>query len=485
VRPFIAFALLATACSAEFAVPAPDLPGAPSVSVEPRGSLAAAPAVFRLRVAGGAKRSALSDYRFFSGELSSYHLGRIRNRALPSTLLEREISVLTWAEGSDVVVAPLQALESGSYALATPEIGLVAELTVDRSLAPILERVWPPKEASRGGGVAVFCGEAAAGALAGPVELEPASVRASVLHGLDAGGMFSERCVCVELLEPVTEGVPLLPPAFVGDLALEPRLLVASNDTPEPSSCGEPSIELGPVCGVVDDDRIELHSSGEPALVAFETPVPLLGVVDSGSSLVLRGFEPATSARVKGLVLDVRGERSSLDVEIQTAPARPHLVLNEVLANPLGVETSGEWIELVNDGSDAARLDGFVLDDAIELVPLPAHELDPAQMVLLVAESYAPDPELDLVPPDDLVILRVPRLGKNGLTNTGELLRLRDGDGNVVSRFPALRAPAPGRSVARRTPDAPDGTSRSFGDHAAPGASPGGPNVVEELAVEN
>jgi hypothetical protein len=236
---------------------------------------------------------------------------------------------------------------------------------------------------------------------------------------------------------------------------------------------------------VVDDDRIELHSSGEPALVAFETPVPLLGVVDSGSSLVLRGFEPATSARVKGLVLDVRGERSSLDVEIQTAPARPHLVLNEVLANPLGVETSGEWIELVNDGSDAARLDGFVLDDAIELVPLPAHELDPAQMVLLVAESYAPDPELDLVPPDDLVILRVPRLGKNGLTNTGELLRLRDGDGNVVSRFPALRAPAPGRSVARRTPDAPDGTSRSFGDHAAPGASPGGPNVVEELAVEN
>jgi hypothetical protein len=104
-------------------------------------------------------------------------------------------------------------------------------------------------------------------------------------------------------------------------------------------------------------------------------------------------------------------------------------------------------------------------------------------MVLLVAEGYAPDPELDLVPSPGVSIVRVARLGKNGLANAGELLRLYDGDGSVVSRFPARAANAPGQSVARRTPDAPDGESGSFGDHAPPGASPGAPNVVEASAT--
>jgi hypothetical protein len=182
---------------------------------------------------------------------------------------------------------------------------------------------------------------------------------------------------------------------------------------------------------------------------------------------------------MRGLAFDVHGERSSIDVEIQTRSPRLHLVLNEVLANPTGAEATGEWIEIVNDGSRPAHLDGCVLDDAVEPVPLPAHELAPTEMVLLVAEGYSPDPELDLVPSLDASIVRVPRLGGNGLANTGELLRLRDGDGNVLSRFPALAAPAPGQSVARRTPDAPDGESASFGDHAPPGASPCAPNAVE------
>ena len=149
-----------------------------------------------------------------------------------------------------------------------------------------------------------------------------------------------------------------------------------------------------------------------------------------------------------------------------------------MLANPVGAETTSEWIELVNDGTETVDLAGFVLDDAIEPMDLPRHDLAPGEMVLLVADGYSPDPELELAPSPDVALLRLPRLGRSGLANAGELLRLRNPAGNVVSRFPALGAPGPGQSVGRRTPDAPDDAS-SFGAHAPPGASPGRPNTLE------
>jgi hypothetical protein len=261
-------------------------------------------------------------------------------------------------------------------------------------------------------------------------------------------------------------------------VALEPRVLVVADDAPEPSSCTELELALGPTCAEVLDDRVELRARSAAAFVAFEQPQVLFGVVRPGRSLVLRGFEPASRARVTGLAFDAVGTRVAIDVELTTATARPHLVLNEVLADPLGPEARGEWIELVNDGSSPVHLAEFVLDDAVEAVALPAHELAPGEMALLVSESYDPDPEIDLVPPPETAILRLPDLGRNGLTNAGELLRLRDRNGQVISRFPARPAPGAGQSVARRAPDSPDADSDSFADHAAPGASPGRENVV-------
>lgn len=434
--------------------------------------------MFRLRVAGGGRRSALSDYRVFAGELSAYHIGRIRNRDLPATLLEREIGVLAWPDDEDVLVAPLAVLEDGKYALATPELGLVADVLVDTSLVPVLERVWPAPDAASGIGLSVFCGDAVRQAAPGPVELAPTGAQGAILPGLDDDGAYADRCLRVELAETPLAGIPLLPPALAGDVALEPRVLVVTDDAPEPSTCVEPEVALGPTCAEVLDDRVEVRAHSAPAFVAFEEPRELFGVVSPGRSLVLRGFEPASRARVTGLAFDAVGARIAIDVELTTAAARPHLVLNEVLADPVGPEARGEWIELVNDGSSPVDLGEFVLDDAVEAVALPAYELAPGDMGLLVSETYDPDPELDLVPPPDAAILRLPGLGRNGLTNTGELLRLRDRDGRVISRFPARPAPRPGRSVARRAPDSPDAEFDSFAEHSAPGASPGRENVV-------
>jgi hypothetical protein len=470
--------LLVSACSADFELPSSGGANVPSVTLDPEGALDAAPAVFRLRVEGGRKRSALSDYRMFSGELGAYHLGRIRNRDLPATLVEREIAVLSWADDEDVVVAPLAVLGSGEYALVTPELGLVAEVLVDAALVPVLERVWPARDTQAGIGLAIFCGEAVQQAAPGFVALAPTGAPASILRGLDDDGAFSDRCLRLELTETAIAGTPLLPPGNSGGVLLEPRVLVVATEEVERTPCVEPELALGPTCGAVADDRMELRAYSAPAFVAFAAPHELVGVVSPGKSLVLRGFEPSSRTRVTGLAFDALGARVTIDVELTLASARPHLVLNEVLADPVGPETFGEWIELVNDGSRPIDLAEFVLDDALEPVALPPHELAPGNMVLLVDESYAPDPELDLVPPSDVAIVRLPGLGRNGLSNAGELFRLRDRDGLVVSRFPARKAPRAGASIARHAPDSPDDESGSFGEHAPPGASPGRDNVV-------
>jgi hypothetical protein len=279
VRSLAFLSLLAAACSADFDLPVDSAASSPAISVEPGGSIEAAPAVFRLRVEGGRKRSALSDYRMFSGELGAYHLGRIRNRDLPATLLERELGVLAWADDDDVLVAPLVVLESGKYALTTPELGLVAEVLVDASLVPVLERVWPAPDTTSGVGRAIFCGAAARRAARGPVELAPTGAQASILPGLDDDGAFSDRCLRLDLAEPPLPGIPLLPPALAGEVALEPRVLVVAHAEPDLATCIEPELALGPTCALVADDRVEVRAYAAPAFVAFEQPQELFGVV--------------------------------------------------------------------------------------------------------------------------------------------------------------------------------------------------------------
>jgi hypothetical protein len=82
-----------------------------------------------------------------------------------------------------------------------------------------------------------------------------------------------------------------------------------------------------------------------------------------------------------------------------------------------------------------------------------------------------------VVPAADAVAVVVPGLGEDGLSNSGEIIRLRAPDGQLLSEVPRA-ATAAGQSLARRHLLAPDWAA-SFGPHAAPGASPGGANVLE------
>jgi hypothetical protein len=178
---------------------------------------------------------------------------------------------------------------------------------------------------------------------------------------------------------------------------------------------------------------------------------------------------------VRGSAITLGGEVIDFALEIETAVARPHVVLNEVLADALGAEPAQEWIEIVNDGSVAVDLSGMTLADAGGNVALPAAPLEPGGFALLVREDFRAEDQ-DPALAEDVLVVRVPVLAKNGLGNSGEALALHDASGALLSRFPALASKRAGVSLARRRPEAPDSDPASFAAHAAPGASPGAPN---------
>jgi hypothetical protein len=469
--------VLLSSCS-ELEVPTAPPARASSVLVEPVGDLAAAPAVLRLRVAGVLGRSALGDFRLFEGKLSAYYLRHLAAREAPESLLERETPALVWADGTDAVVAPLRALPSGRYSLVTPELGLLAEVVVDDALVPWLERLWPPRAENQGNGFAVFCGPLAPLAAPGPVMLEPAGLAAELRLGIGVAGLFGEQCVSLEPSAPASDGAPALPPALAGGVGFEPLPSVVSADPVAPVSCEAEELALGPACAVLDDDRVLLRAPEEPALFVIEEPAPLLGVTAPGASLVVRGLEPGTPVRFRASAFDRMGVGTSIERLLTGAERRPHVVISEVLANPAGPEDGGEWLELVNDGRDSVELEGFELRDTGGAVSLPDARLAPGEYLLLVPRGFAPDLELDVPPAKGTRTLELDALGRSGLANGGELLRLSDASGRVLSRFPALKASQAGMSLARRTPGSPDDEASSFGLHAAPGASPGAPNTL-------
>lgn len=477
MRRLASLALLLSACDESLKVPsAPNDPPA-VVSVEPAGDLTAAPAVLRLRVQGAAGSINVADLRVFEGALSSYYLSRLADHDEPETLLDKEVSALVWTDAPDVVVAPTRALAAGVITLATPDLGVLAAVTVDPGLVPWLTRLWPPPAETSGSGFGVFCGDAARATSAGPVVLAPVATAAELRAGVGESALFADQCVSLEPA-PAPAGVPELPPALAGGAALEPLPLFAARATPEPAPCADGELSLGPACALVDDDRVTLTAPSAASLWAVEEPEELLGIAAPGSSLVVHGFVPGVSVHLRATAFDGAGTATAVDVSITGAARRAHVVLNEVLANPRGPEAQSEWIELANDGTEAVELGGFVLRDGGGAVTLPAARIGPGELVLLVGRGFAPDPDLDVPPAPGTQLVVLPKLGVSGLSNAGEPLSLSDASGQVLSRFPALASSAAGVSLARRTPDAPDDEDASFGLHAPPGASPGAPNAL-------
>jgi hypothetical protein len=412
----------------------------------------------------------------FAAELSDNQLARLRRNDVSATLSALEVPALAWAGApGETLLRPTRWLEPGAVlSLVAQGFGRLATFDVVSAEA-VLSRRWPPSGAP-GAGLAVLCG-ASVPHSAWAFSLEPAALPAELEpnYGTYAG----EICAAIRF-EPSPATPVLLPPEIDGHL-LDPEPLVAgeSEAAPLEPACAASEVRIGWLCGVPEDDRLSLAGADRPLLLrAFGAGGAELIVVPAYGRVALRGFAADSPQVLRGELVTPGGLESAFEVAFRTTPARERWVLNEVLSNPLGPEPAQEWVELVNAGSNRASLAGLGLADGGARIELPAVEAEPGEYVVLARDDFTPG-GVDLAPAPGAKLVRLPELAKNGLTNAGEPLRLTAAEGSVLSAFPPLASRRAGVSLARRSPERSDDDPDAFGEHAAPGASPGAPNELE------
>jgi hypothetical protein len=457
--------------------PVIDIPK-PIVAVDPPAALDAVPPVVRLAVQGLALPPAA--LALFSGELSDYYEGELRNGKVPASLRERQVLGEAWFDSAAnrAVFAPSTALVDGeSYTLAV--LGgrpiTIFDVQADAG-APYATRVWPPHEWPKGGGRWVFCGDFDEGPRGVAARFDPGGIPALANPGVDSAGTMDAGCIRVEPESNPGVGFAVPPPRLSG-IALDPasvELAIGSPARGQPCADGE--VALGDACARVLDDRAILRAAAEPVLLALDVEGrATLQSLLPGAPVVITGLTSNARLVVRGTTTDLGGHENPFSVDLVTVPTMAHVVLNEVLANPMGAEPAQEWVELVNDGAAAVDLAGFSLELSDGAVELPRASLPPGAFALVVSDSYDFADGRDVPPAPGTLILRLARLG---LSNSGETLELKGPNRAVMSRFPALPPPGAGVSVGRRAPALPDSDAKSFGPHAARGASPGWRNDI-------
>jgi hypothetical protein len=176
-------------------------------------------------------------------------------------------------------------------------------------------------------------------------------------------------------------------------------------------SADEP-VDAQVVITTVDDQRIFPGGAGQ---TAFDLAIPL------------DGLAPGASATITLRLTDRAGNltESSLG-QVDVPPATPPLVITEVLANAAGPEPAQEYVELRNLGDQAVSVEGLRIEDAKGADVLPAATVEPGAYALVVPSAYDPASGRDVPPRDGTVLIRIDtRIGSDGLSNGGEVVRLR------------------------------------------------------------
>ena len=432
-----------------------------SVRFEPSANAAQIPNVVHVHLTSSTLNS--GAVALFEGAVSSYYLGKFKHGEVPSSLASRQVAVVSWRSGPELIVAPLRPLSLGPYSLISVD-GLVAEFNVG-VIQPVLDRFWPPAASAGSPQLAVYCRDAnSAGALPEAAELlfEPGQLPVALAPGVDESGLFADRCRHLESEHALAPGEVWVPPAAVENWALSPAIFaLVEPSSAELGSCQAGELTFGPGCASVADDRLTVRTPSAPLLWIVHTARgALVEVTHAGRPLIIDGLLPDTRERLWGSTRDLSGAARVLEVELHTAPARERPILNEALADALGPEPQSEWIEMLNDGTLAVDLAGYSLQDGGGRTPLPHAVLAPHEYALLVREDFTPNAS-DEPPAPAARLIRVPTLGKSGLSNAGERLSLVNTSGEECSALPAMAGKA-GQSLARRTPSSSDDDPQAF-----------------------
>lgn len=434
-----------------------------TVELEPAALPSAVPAAVRARLVGVAGARPW----LFRGELSESHARAVRTGEPPSALLERALPLRFWGDARGEVVQPLSWLDEGQrYTLALAGFGIAQVWDIGADPLPRAERIFPePGQAIQR--VTVQCADTFP-ELAPALVLEPGAV--PVRASLETWGAAS----CVTLVAERAPAEPVVLPPQWAETLLVPGAFTAQPPTAlPPVACAGGEPVLG-ACVEVFDDRV-LVTTPDDRLWRLTSPDTHLVVTSANRRTSLAsGLAAGEQVALRGSVLFADASSQTLDLRVTTAPVLRHVVLSEVLANPLGPEPGSEWIELVNDSGQAVSLAGLWLEDTSGRAFLPETELAPRETVLLVNAGFRAQ-SLDVAIAPGVRRLELASLGARGLSNAGEALLLVGPEG-VVSRFPAFGASRAGRSIARRSFDATDDDPSAFAEHGAPGASPGAAN---------
>lgn len=524
--PPFALCACAVALGCQPALPYPsgsgpgEAPAEPHALLEPDAPFGAAPRVVRVRIVpeeGGATDP--SRLLFVRGHVGDGHVRQVEHADISNALAERALPALVWSDDDgSAILAPTDPLDPGAtYGVLSgdPPLGIDVR-PVREDPVPLLTHVWPPPATPESGPFAIFCDtghppEDPPGGLAPDLPappdrlaLSPGDIEATATLG--ASPTMPGPCLRMDVLTPQSSVPPsgsaqaassaassspdvasdpdaqaprALPPPVLtladGSLVrLHPApisLTLPAAPPPTPTlACEAPALPFGPGCALVADDRLFIATPDAPLFWAVRSSPPAAGAppttavhtTDAGQPFVLRGFSPSSSIDLTILALDASGRPQTGALVTTTQPPLPHVVISEVLANPLGVEPDQEWIELYNDGLAPADLSSYSIVDIGGDTPLPAATLPPGAFALVVNEPFVEDDELGPPPAPGTLVLRVPKLGKDGLKNDGEPLKLRAPDGTIVSRFPAAPKPKAGHGVTRITPSSPDGDPTSF-----------------------
>jgi len=478
IRVYLATGLLAAPAVACVAQEPPD-PGAGATTGD-----AAVPALISFEPAAPKLRAAARLYvptgarpLLFEGVLAATHLSQIRRGSLSQTLQERWVSSVTWQSAGGWWISPNGVLAPGAYSVATAVDGLVEQFEVV-DVPPVLRRVWPVGE-TLAGRDALYCGDDGTSNIDGPeqrLSLMPSDVAARARPASELYGAAAGHCVSLELPE-LELGSWVASPSLLFEHAVVPELVQVVEMEPRdeaPLNCQSHEVELSHGCLAVQDDRLFVTAAA-PALWTFEAPGwARMRAAGEGERFVLIGLEPDTSFELALAISGPAGERSEATLDVHSSQAQAHVVISEVLANPLGSEPAQEWVELFNSGRVSVDLAGFQLVDGGGETLLPSFELAAGAYVVLVNEAYAPGgPDVPL--PNEALRLSVSKLGRSGLSNAGERLELFDGEGRSLSVFPALEAGEAGVSWARRDAETLAEQTDGFAPDEA-GASPGTAN---------
>jgi hypothetical protein len=467
----------------------------PSVRLEPAASLDAAPSVLRVQVRLDAARSGQVDLArilFLHGRVGPRHLLQIEEGEISKALSERVVPSIAWLDDAApdetwVVVAPVVPLAPGEiYAVVGGDPLFSHHLQVAaEGTPPVLPRIWPPIDGGATLSFGVWCGDAPLSEGAGPAGLAPDGPQGELQRG--AVDDIGARCLRFEAtpgptLTETDERRFVGPPIAGSDppaASLDPRPFAIEADPAPPPllECGTAEVRLGPGCAEVMDDRLLVRSAEVPLLWALAGEgLDTVVATGPGDPFVLSPLPSRTSIALTVATVDNAGHVERGAFASRTLAPMPHVIISEVLANPLGPEPAQEWVELYNDGEVLAELGGTVLADVGGEIALPPALLAPGAYALVVNETYAELDELDPAPPSGALLLRVAKLGNHGLSNAGEPLQLRK-DGVILSRSPAAPAPKAGMSLARVHPRAPDRLSGSF---LTSWPTPGRENIINE-----